>query len=285
LKQGFTPWELAKLYVSSGIGGLRQRHQFAELEAFCLFIGYPRSGHSLVGSLLDAHPDVIVAHELDVLRFVEARFTSRQLYRLLLANSELAAERGREQTGYTYAVPNQWQGRFETLRVIGDKKGGVSTRRLEAKPDLLQRLRATVGLPIRVIHVVRNPYDNISTMATRPDVAMPEELRGKVVLSAAMDRYFSLCEVVANVSGQLGAGELFHLRHEALGESPVERLRDLCLFLGVQPSEGYLSDCASIVRREQHRSRDEVSWTRESIDSVAKKIERYGFLEGYTFEN
>ncbi len=26
-----------------------------------MFIGYPRSGHSLVGSLLDAHPNIIVA--------------------------------------------------------------------------------------------------------------------------------------------------------------------------------------------------------------------------------
>ena len=31
-----------------------------------VFIGYPRSGHSLIGSLLDAHPEVIVSDEYNV---------------------------------------------------------------------------------------------------------------------------------------------------------------------------------------------------------------------------
>jgi hypothetical protein len=35
-----------------------------QLRAFCLFIGYPRSGHRLIGALLDAHPDVAIAHEI-----------------------------------------------------------------------------------------------------------------------------------------------------------------------------------------------------------------------------
>ncbi len=40
---------------------------FADLERFWSFIGYPRSGHSLIGSLINAHPDVVVCHELDTL--------------------------------------------------------------------------------------------------------------------------------------------------------------------------------------------------------------------------
>jgi hypothetical protein len=41
-----------------------------QVRSFCLFIGYPRSGHSLVGSLLDAHPDIAIAHEVNVLGLV-----------------------------------------------------------------------------------------------------------------------------------------------------------------------------------------------------------------------
>jgi phage terminase large subunit-like protein len=44
------------------------RNRFHDVGVFCIFIGYPRSGHSLVGSLLNAHPEVIISHELDVLR-------------------------------------------------------------------------------------------------------------------------------------------------------------------------------------------------------------------------
>ncbi|KAJ7379389.1 hypothetical protein OS493_016626 [Desmophyllum pertusum] len=37
------------------------------VETFVMFIGYPRSRHSLVGAILDAHPEIIIPHEYDVL--------------------------------------------------------------------------------------------------------------------------------------------------------------------------------------------------------------------------
>ena len=41
---------------------------FSKLETIILFIGYSRSGHSLVGSLLDAHPEILVSHELHLMK-------------------------------------------------------------------------------------------------------------------------------------------------------------------------------------------------------------------------
>ena len=37
------------------------------VETFVLFIGYPRSSHSLVGAILDAHPEIIIPHEYNLL--------------------------------------------------------------------------------------------------------------------------------------------------------------------------------------------------------------------------
>jgi hypothetical protein len=37
---------------------------FSNVRTFILFVGYPRSGHSLIGSIMDAHPNVIIAHEV-----------------------------------------------------------------------------------------------------------------------------------------------------------------------------------------------------------------------------
>ena len=45
---------------------------FETIQLYCMFVGYPRSGHSLVGTLLDAHPDIVIAHELDALRHIRA---------------------------------------------------------------------------------------------------------------------------------------------------------------------------------------------------------------------
>ena len=38
------------------------------IKMFVMFIGYPRSGHSIVGSLMDAHPHMVIANEFMLLR-------------------------------------------------------------------------------------------------------------------------------------------------------------------------------------------------------------------------
>ena len=37
-----------------------------EVKSFVFFLGHARSGHSIVGSLLDAHPHIVLGHEVDV---------------------------------------------------------------------------------------------------------------------------------------------------------------------------------------------------------------------------
>ena len=61
---------LAKLpfvYVLSGLRGWRDRRQFDSIETYCGFVGYPRSGHTLVAALLNAHPEIVMANELGAL--------------------------------------------------------------------------------------------------------------------------------------------------------------------------------------------------------------------------
>src|SRR5829696_1667506 len=115
-------------YLSSLSRGIRDRRAFAEVERYAMFGGYPRSGHSVIGSLLNAHPDMVVAHELNALRYVQAGFSRLQLFSLLLVSDRKFEAHGRTWGRYEYRVPGQWQGRWRRLRVIGDKKGGASTR-------------------------------------------------------------------------------------------------------------------------------------------------------------
>ena len=49
------------------------------MHAFCLFVGYSRSGHSLVGALLDAHPEITIAHQVNGLKLVIEDNLSRRL--------------------------------------------------------------------------------------------------------------------------------------------------------------------------------------------------------------
>jgi len=267
--------ELPRVFMSSLVGA--SQHHLDDVEAYCMFLGYARSGHSLLGSLLDAHPNAVIAHELDALRYFRLGFTRKQVYSLILENSRRFAAGGcQAKVDYDYAVPNQYQGRYERLQVIGDKKGGRTTRRLAGNPALLERMRRRVGIRLRVIHVVRNPYDNIATMHHRTGEGRP--------LGEKVEYYLSLCETVSRLKQRLAPDELIDVRHEDVVARPEPSLTRVGTFLGLEMSTDYLRDCSSLLFPSPSRTRDRAPWTAALLDQVEREIQRHEFLQGYSFE-
>jgi hypothetical protein len=259
------------LYVSSAVRARQRRADFANVRTFLMFIGHPRSGHSLVGSLLDAHPDAVVSHELDALKYVAAGYRRSQLFTLVLEHSKANAAAGRKSWGYSYAVPDQWQGRYERLEVVGDKRGRRTTARLAERPELLDRLATTVQMPVSVVQVIRNPIDNISTMWRR----------GQRTLEYQIDEYFSLCDTVDKIVADMDPSRLHRLRLEELIAHPHDELADLCHFLNMRPVPGYIDACASIVFEAPRRTRDDAPWTQELVDDVRRRARRHAWLAPY----
>ena len=93
-----------------------------------MFIGYPRSSHSLVGAILDAHPEIIIPHQYDVIKYwnkyrpMTARKTKMSKYHLFydlhMLSKEQALFGSRSKNGklqgYSYNVPGLWQGGHQT---------------------------------------------------------------------------------------------------------------------------------------------------------------------------
>jgi hypothetical protein len=257
-----------------------QKEIFKDIKTFCLFIGHGRSGHSVIGSLLDAHPHIILPDELDSLKYLEIGATKHQLYHLMLRRSQKQARHGRTKGGrngkrYSYAVPNQWQGQFRKIEIIGDSKVGVSTRRLSNNPALLQKLRETVEVDIKFLQVVRNPYDNISTKAVRE----------RKPLSHAIQTYFSDCQDLVKIYSFLDPNDLLIIRHEDLIEDAAAFLLKLSGFLGFEPFPDYIRDCAGIIYQSPAKSRYTIEWPAQLIEQVSQQIEKYDFLAGYSYEN
>jgi len=271
-------WNARVRRVSSAgraaVDSLRLRRALADLERFCFFVGYARSGSTLIGALLNAHPEVVVANELDVLRQVDLGLSRNRIFSLLLDRERQFAAMGYQWTGYDYTVPGQYQGRFERLRVIGDKRAGRSTHRLGENPELLDLVRSTVGMPIRVIHVVRNPFDNVATMARR----------GQRGLSPAIANYLQLSRTVDCIRTRLEPDELLDVRYESFTEHPEQHLLELCTFLGVHASADYLKSCASLVHPSTTRSRDTLLWSPAERFEIEAVIERCPVLAGYEFD-
>ncbi len=246
-------------------------------DVYCMFIGYPRSGHSLIGSLLDAHPNIIISHELNVLRQLSRGHKEQRIYCEILKNTQNYAKMGRKETGYSYQVPNQWQGKYQELKVIGDKQGGGTTRMIGEDPQLIDLLYKSIQKPIKFIHVTRNPYDNISSIVRRDSKRLGLDFKG------CIERYFSYCQTIANFKEKIKKENCYDLKHEYVIENPKIQLEKLCGFLGQETSEDYLEDCASIVFDAPQKSRSRYEWDQNLIELVQGQIEQFSFLQGYSY--
>ena len=252
-----------------------QEDIFKSVEKYCMFVGYTRSGHSLVGSLLDAHPNIIIGHELNALKLFQQGVNHRKIYYLLLQNSRRKANAGRQETGYSYEVPHQWQGKFQNLKVIGDKRGSATNFVIRTNPEILNILPDRINVPIKFIHVVRNPYDNITTMIRKK----------KADLEYGINSYFTKCKTVAYLKTKVKQQDILDIRHESLIDEPKAVLAQLCEFLEVDINQQYLNDCASIVFKSPKKTRFSYEWDEESIELVRNKIAQYDFLQGYSYDD
>lgn len=259
-------------YWRSASRARRAGGAFDAVERFCLFVGYPRSGHSLVGSLLDAHPEIAISHELHVLRYLRYGFSREQLFTLIVENSEREAARGREQSNYPYSVPGQWQGRTRRLRVIGDKRGGTTIRKIASQPKRLDALRERVGVPVHLIHVIRHPLDSIARMALASPHRDPAELS---------DHYFAMADGVSALWERTPEDTRIDVVHEALIANPREELAALCDALGVTCEALYLDACASIVWSDPKKSRDAFAWPGALRERIEARLATYPFFERY----
>lgn len=265
--------------LADALGGWRRRKDFKDVEGFCLFVGYPRSGHSLIGALLNAHPQMVIAHELDAIGLVSGGgYSRRQLYNAIVDRDHWWKKREWKWEGWEYEVEGQSQGSYTDLKVVGDKAGGLTSRQVHKDPGVLEALAQTVKVPVRLIHHVRNPFDTIATMARKGQPGVDS-------LDLAIDRYFG--EHVPGVATAMDwAGHsLLEVRHEPFVEDPGATVRRICRHLGQTAPEPYLAACADRVHPSPKKSRVRVEWTPDQIDRVQDRLGRVSWLDSYSYED
>ena len=260
-----------RTFVRSLAPALLATGAFRHVRTFCLFIGMNRSGSSLIGSLLNAHRSALIAHELNVLHFVRRRFTRSQLYYLLREQDRAFENADRQWYGYDYRVAGQWQGRNEHLSVIGDKHAGGATHLLGRRPELLPRLGEIVGVPLKLVHVVRSPLDNIATVHRLQQLSLP----------AAAEYYFEHTATNARLVRKY-AGDVITIHLEDFIARPTVELRRLCGFLSLDAPEDYLADCSQAVFTEPHKTRSELAWPPRLVAEIGARASDVSFLARYT---
>ena len=172
--------------------------------------------------------------------------------------------------------PEHHRAQGSVLRVVGHNKGGATALRLHAQPRLLERLESTVGVPVRHLHVLRNPFDNIA--------AIHSVRTWTAGALGAVEFYGQLCEGVGSLKQRVPASELLDVRHEELLADPEQKVSAVCEFLGVDAPDHYLAACRRQVQPPHAAVRSRFPWTPDLRARVDDLIAAHDFLDGYSFE-
>ena len=277
-------------------------HEARTLEGLLLIAGYNRSGSTLIGALLNAHPDAVVATEGRALSHVRLPGSTKGiLVRRILREERRVCRRThfyrRIFNGASYRVETGWQGRYARLRLVGDKHTGRNINWLHEAPALLDFLRRRIDCPLRVLFSYRNPYDMVAAWHLRA----PESVGG-----TSVSNHFALRNLrvlgrpdlaprflrhlrrhsrrVSEVLARLEDDEVLPIRHERFVARPKDGLRDVLGFVGLDASDAYLDACAALVEEAPHRTRFKVRWTPAQIAEVDEVVRTCPWFDGYTFD-
>lgn len=291
-----------KLTIKGKFKALQRQKAFSRVDKFVQFLSFPRSGHSLIGSLLDAHPNAVISHELDAMGLVHKGVSIKSIYGLIEDNSNTFTKHGRFWNGFSYEVKGQPHGQSDNLTVIGDKKGDWAVRWFEKDAQLITKLRNSTDDKIRWILVTRNPLDNIATLSLRKNRTYDEvriqnksgdsftaELKSRqdsgAIAAAVRDDmiadYRLLCNTISDMQRELTEEEVLHVIYEDFCSDPIKGLGDICNFLGLESSSDYLQNCSKKITPSLHKSRERVTWSHEQVDEVKNIAQTHNFLNCY----
>jgi len=215
---------------------------------------------------------MLFANGLDVADYISHGFSARHVAGLSIWNSIRFTRGGRRSNGFDYTVPNGEHGRWDALEVVGDKSGDLLSSRLIRQPGLIADLLIEFGGHARFIHVIRNPFDCVATIAAR----------GGLTLYEAADEFFRLCEANRIARNMVPTAMWHDLYLEDLIQQPRGVLAHLCRFLDQETTEAYLQACATLVFPSPRRSR--AAWPRDLVADVTERLAGFNWLRGYGFE-
>ena len=275
---------------------------------FVYFVGRPHSGHSIVGSILDGHPHMIVAHEAKLFLKMQdnpAHFTSKAVvFNELWENSydsshsgglRSSSSRDIKNKGYTLQVKGLHQGAYVShVDVIGDKNGGHTGALLNHDPlewdKIINKLKSLVNIPFKVIYVIRNPYDNIASarLYSSKSYQMSSVRRSNETfdigrdkaLANQIDRHFAAHKSIMDAKKQYNM-DMLEVHVKDLVEDPHATITKLCNFLGVSCSNTYIQGCSDTLFKTESKTRYKVKWTKDLISKVENYTLKYDNLLRY----
>jgi hypothetical protein len=169
------------------------------------------------------------------------------------------------------------QGLVKLPSVIGTSKAGYTARKIAEDRALPGRFEQAIGVPLRFVSVVRNPFDMIASGMRRRDSGF-ESICSSFELAAE------------NLAAALDAVQdypVHHIRQEDFIAEPVHEVQRLFDFLELPTSEKLKRIVADRVYDAPQKSRTRVDAFESSANRarVEALIAKHSFFSGYSYES
>lgn len=237
---------------------------------FSMFIGYPRSGHSLIGAFLNAHPKILIAHEYDVVKHVERNVPFNKIIEGLIERNQWFQQRKNVWNGYSYQIPNQFQDVNMNYETIGDKKGGKTTHRFMENNELIDKTLDHIPYNIKWVHVIRNPFNIISSMTRYKDTLEHN--------TALFIKYHNTFQVLKS---KVNKSDIINVYHEDLYTEPEKLIVNLVEYLDLTCSDDYIKDCVSVLYDKPSNTKDKIKWPPELTKHLNAYLKTSDELQRY----
>lgn len=243
---------------------------------FLLFLGKGRCGSSLCAGLINCHPNAVVLNQKE---FIDFEFqTQKQLFDFILESVD----------DNQYIWPqykkddHYWIRHYEKLKIIGTKRQGTLVKSF-SDFQRLDELKSKLKIPIKFIHVHRNPYDNIATIFNETQkpklVRLGQNMKS---INRAINYYFSGIEMAHAV---MKREDSLNVKHEDLVRDTRKTLTNILTFLELPIIESHMEFCESLVWDNPRKTRESVDWTKKQKQKVERSKNSYNFLKPYKWSD
>lgn len=233
------------------------------------FMGYPRSGHTLVAAILNANPNVICSNQLHIFNESDINIQHIRQY-------SKRPETWKSTTQIPH-VPKQ------EITVLGDKTGHRTVDLLGKNPQRLGDFKAAVEVPIKWIHVVRNPFDNLATWGK---LEYEVKLRKKMQttqhaeLDIVIQEYRKLNETITRLRR---SEDVLTVNHEFIITQMHNTLEKIAEFLEISFDPIWRDNVRGTVWNKPRITRNNVRWSNPQRKAVQDMCDHYEWLNGYAY--
>jgi len=231
---------------------------------------------------LDSHPNARIAEEQKYI----GRWWREKWGRERIVTHLKESGQGKERKLKMLPGSGAWEGDVANheLLLIGDKWGldvpGLIKRYHDdgASVSIPRDFGKHMGMPVKIIHTIRNPYDNIGSWLESPKYRR-QWPRENQLYQMCVRRYARFYGIASTVVAEYP--DMFPLYNEELCDNPRKVLTDLCEYLELPVVEPWLTTAADSVFKKPN-DRDKITWPPKWEKQVTWRIiDKYPWFDKY----